>query len=471
MQLFAREAPVWAVALFNSLKAQKNSSITIILYEDDISGGTAAIAPCCFCVNVAKREMMAQLPHTWTTIADECREHWIPRNDADLFASLDSMADLSNRDRKIKEKALGFAWNPHGLTSNKEQRDKMPPSLSGNEVLHDYFANGWGSWECAQLVEVLAQENLDLATIQQDLMGEGWRRCGEGNHFHPGTLRRILHTKCWDKDKYKGDGDECHSLVYLLNWVQWRHFAGPRPEQASFQCLAEVCREIRSLSYQTKPVAAADLQKLRTLQRQHLKLYKQAYGEAQIRPKHHHSLHICDTAERLQMLPHVGIQEKTHSELKSALLDWCEGSLGDAFLIQKVLIPRLLRQSADSMVQHGLGIWGLSKKTKPAPKDMQEQLGDQNLHMSAEAHCFSRGIMQGDVLMYGDIAGQITAAVFGPSAGFFLCLEKLRLLERKPWGSLWASAHTRLWLKPDAKIRFTLAAWWKKSQEVHTCLH
>ena len=153
-------------------------------------------------------------------------------------------------------------------------------------------------------------------------------------------------------------------------------------------------------------------------------------------------------------------------------MDNCEGSLGDPRQTQKTVIPRLLQQSVDSIRQHGLSGWGLCKGgLRDADARMKIELADDKLQAADEAACFMRGICRGDVLMCQGLGGQVVAATEGPKAGFFLLLQKMELIEKKPWGSIWRTTGTRLWFKPDADVQMTLAAWWCTAKGFYLCLH
>ena len=439
--------------------------------------GSAAICPCLQCCNVACKGF-DDLPAGWTTITDHHRSNFMRRTDAEIFEALDELCGLNGKELETQEKALGFCCIEGAITLDQAVRHEMPPLLSCNEVLHDYFANGIACLELALLRQALqAQASIRLEEIKEQLVAERWHRSGEGRSFAVGTLRRLLHPKCWEeeknKEKYKGDGNECHSVVYLFNYIQWQHLpAGPNDVRDSFQLLAEVCRELRALQYQVRPLRAGDTTGLDGLQGRHLQAFVQAWGASRVKPKHHHAMHIGQAGESLGMLPHVGIQEKKHQELKASLIDQCEGGLGDPRQIQQTLIPRLLQQSADSICKHGLSGWGLAKDgVSAADADMRRELDDDRLEAAKEASCFMRGIAAGDVLMCHNMGGQVETAVEGPKAGFFLGLRKLELLERKPWGSVWRNTGRRLWFKPDPAVPMTLAAWWCTSSGYFLCLH
>ena len=394
--------------------------------------GSAGISPCLVCCNVASKNF-EDLPEGWTTIADHQRGNFQRRSDVEVFAALDGLRALSGKSLDLQEKALGYCCVEGSLTLDREVRREMPPMRSCNEVLHDYFANGIASLEVGLLRQALQKGNFISSTqVLEQLLAERWHRCGNGASFAAGVLRRMLHAKCWEdeskKEMYKGDGNDCHSVVYLYNYIQWQHFpAGPNDIRDSFQLLAEICRELRALQYQVRPLCSADTVRLDALQAQHLEAFQRAWTVERVKPKHHHAMHIGQAAASLQMLPHVGIQEKKHQELKASLADDCEGSLGDPRQIQKTLIPRLLQQSADMIAKHGLSGWGLcweKAKIWSADQQMCRELGDELLRASNQARCFMRGIERGDVLMCHDLAGQVDTAVEGPKAGFYVCWTK-----------------------------------------------
>ena len=433
--------------------------------------GSAGLVPCHLCANVAKRNMKATLPEGWTTICEEYPCNFVLRHDADTFARLDAMVDLPRHAREIQEKALGFCCTPESLLLNKHSRQAMPPSLICNEVLHDFFANGVAAWETAYAMQALHGGGISLENLKAEVIACQWRRTGEGWKFAPAVLARLFHSKCWSEETFKGDGNECHSTVFLLNRLLWQKFPEGNGTVRCFQLLTEICRELRSLSFKWEPLVKADLDTLERLQPQHLKAFKLTWGESRVKPKHHHAFHISSAAQGLQMLPHVGIQEKKHQELKASLCDFCEGSLGDYGQMQRTLIPRLLQRSADDMCRLGLSTWGLKDPGKAAPVLMQRQLDDSSLEISDEAILFMRRVAKGDILMCRGTGGRVLAAVSGEKVGLWFCLEKLRLLQKKPWGSLWAHSGTRLWFKPEPNVPFCLAAWWRFTDDNVECLH
>ena len=124
------------------------------------------------------------------------------RTDAEIFTALDELCGLNGKDLEMQEKALGFCCIEGAITLDPAVRHEMPPLLSCNEVLHDYFANGVASLELALLRQALSAEaGISLDEIQEQLVAERWHRCGEGRSFAVGTLRRLLHQKCWEEEK------------------------------------------------------------------------------------------------------------------------------------------------------------------------------------------------------------------------------------------------------------------------------
>ena len=435
--------------------------------------GSAAVSPCIHCCNIHKRDMDSVAG--WYSILEHRSEKFVARVDADTFACLDSMVGMTAAERDLQEKALGFRLVTSAVTSCRVGRQHLPPSRACNEVLHDYFCNGVASWELGCVLGVYEKHGVNLKAVLSAAQTAGWRRSGEGSRFRPNILKSLFHEKMWETERnFKGDGNDCWSLVFLLGYyVATDDLSAEPAARDSFLVLKQICSELRRLSYAIAPLDSGRVQKLRCLQRQHQELFRRAWGDDLVRPKHHHRFHIPAACEQLQFLPHCGIQEKKHQEIKHGLIDCLEGCCGDSLRLQRAMLARLVLRNAEASEKYGLGDWGLGKPVREATKEDKLSFRDNGLVYAESVSMWKRKITLGDmVLLTDNIGGQFVKAVSGPACGLYMQLQTMEKIADHQWGSRWkTSAGLKKWWKPQPEIEITLAAWWCFRGSDVCCLH
>ena len=386
------------------------------------------------------------------------------------------MARLNAAERDLHEKALGFRHVTGGLTLCPVGRQHLPPSRACNEVLHDYFCNGVASWELGCMMHVYEQHGVPLTTVLSAAQTASWRRSGNGPRFRAAVLKTLLHPKMWEAENnynFKGDGNDCWSLVFLLGYyVATDDLSAAAEARDSFLALKQICSELRRLSYMVAPLDSRKVQKLKQLQSRHHELFRKAWGDDMVRPKHHHRFHIPPACEQLRFLPHCGVQEKKHQEIKHGLIDSLEGCCGDSLRLQKAMVVRLTMHNADSSEKYGLGEWGLGKPAKEATGEDKLAFKDNGLLCSDKACLWKRNVQTGDVLLLTDeLGGQFARAACGPVCGLYFLLQTMERVASHPWGSRWKPSGTKKWWKPQAEIEITIAAWWCFVGSDVCCLH
>ena len=219
------------------------------------------------------------------------------------------------------------------------------------------------------------------------------------------------------------------------------------------------------------PLDSRQVQKLRRLQSQHQELFRRAWGDDLVRPKHHHRFHIPSACEQLRFLPHCTIQEKKRQEIKHGLVDCLEGCCGDSLRLQRAMLTRLVLRNAEDSQRYGMGEWGLGKPEKEATKEEKLSFRDNGLLCADSVLMWKRKIAVGDMVLTDNVAGQFIKAVSGPACGLYLHLQTMEKITDHPWGSRWKTSGLKKWWKPQPDIDVTLAAWWCFVGSDVRCLH
>ena len=297
---------------------------------------------------------------------------------------------------------------------------------------------------------------------------------------HAGSVKNVL-TQALDpkvlrpEETYKGDGNLCFSLVFLLSYYAQK-FVDRRGEDAhtqSFYALHLICRELRHLQAK-EPLSGSvtEVTRLAKLQSLHQQKFCQAYGEEWCRPKHHYRMHLPIAIMGLRAVPRCNPQERKHGVLKGRqhLLDKMNHSVNRSFELQESLLPRMLLASAPANQASFLKAT-LSGRTKKAAKDIAVFFGDPHLKAAKQAHVGTNPISVGNVVLWDCRAGQVEDLVGGESTPVHIRMKMYSKEAEHSFGTEWNSSDERIWHRPRDDESFLLAVWWRKTQKGLLCLH
>ena len=335
--------------------------------------GSAGLVCCLLCANVLRRD--SKLVHSpadfFVEITESRLERFHQPTDQEIFDACDLLlrdsATMSRSALEKQEKAMGICLLPDTILFRPELRAAMPPSLVLNDCMHSYFCNGVCSWETGQILEAAATKSgVCLSDLEVFVERHQWLKPQAEQGQTPAWRKRLFAAKKFSGDGYKGQAHELRAVVPLLQY--FLHVTGAseqlQPEMRSFDCLAQICRELdRLTSDRDWPLDALD-----ALQPEHQRLCIEAYGASFVRPKHHHRLHIPAQARRLRFFCGAESMEAKHRDFKQSLCDrlqaFAHGANGG---MARPTLARMLLMHVDDMNEHDAFHLGLHRPVHDCP--------------------------------------------------------------------------------------------------------
>ena len=313
--------------------------------------GSAGLKPCIFCGNclMGNAEGAARNEH-FRTIAEHDITFFQKNDRSDLEATIKYWIGLlprmSKQEISLRERCLGFNLDPHSLWN-------YPPAVLDafnidtimNDAMHCYFATGICSSEIILLLQA-AKDHMG-ATVQdlcEACLVARWKR--HDVKESQAWLKRLWKPAFFGSDMYKGSGSQTEALMHLLRWIAesvWMAIPSMQPYCLCFRALCK-CVDALNVCDDTN-----DWQQLKVAQAEHQKLFAALYPE-NVRPKHHHRLHLPEQYAKLGCQVMCWGVESSHRDYKSTfasnlrhllLEDDCTGRFG------KSLMPRMLLRSIE----------------------------------------------------------------------------------------------------------------------------
>lgn len=338
--------------------------------------------------------------------------------DEEYFDAIEDMRGIHSKSLlKEKEICYGIRFEEHGLLSSEQCRRSMPPSRACNDAMHAYFCSGG----IAQLEIMLCWERLASHTamttqrLREMAVSHGWKK---GPRSQAATLRALFRKSYFEGDHYRGDACQTKNVLPLLAYYAWELLEqkGLAPaECASLYRLLQCAAEVRRLEQRWRPLATRkDVEPLQKAQERRHAAFYAAYGEARMRPKHHHRLHVCDGALKLGRLLTTEIMEKKHQSLKSrGLLSRQRAKLGSSAHLQSWLLPRLLADTIEgSKRAQALALWTSAGSPGPADPDIRHALRDNSVQKVPQMHLWQNTVHVTDVLLIGDERACLVNALY-----------------------------------------------------------
>ena len=317
--------------------------------------GSAGLKCCAFCRNcLAKNSTGAAVDTTnFRTIA-EANVNWFTPNTQEqlqkyIRKALIRWPEMTKKDKDIIERCLGFNVSPNTVWTSDMCCTALPLSRYMNDSMHCYFANGIAAVEINLLVqEVTRSTGKTIGDIKQAVLQAGWKR--------PGQLLREGQTKCWTGrlfvasfflgQIYKGSAKQTRALLPLLLWLAesvWSKIESLRPMVDSFM---KLCQCVKCLQ---KIASSHDWDELERVQEAHQLAFSRTYPE-EMRPKHHHRLHLPQQYRAADFVATCWGTESKHRCYKSIYARNLQQFLTErngGVEFSERLLPRLLLRSAE----------------------------------------------------------------------------------------------------------------------------
>ena len=214
-----------------------------------------------------------------------------------------------------------------------------------NDAMHCYFATGICNSEIILLLQA-AKDHMG-ATVQdlcEACLVARWKR--HDVKESQAWLKRLWKPAFFGSDMYKGSGSQTEALMHLLRWIAesvWMAIPAMQPYCLCFRALCK-CVDALNVFDDTN-----DWEQLKVAQAEHQKLFAALYPE-NVRPKHHHRLHLPEQYAKLGCQVMCWGVESSHRDYKSTfasnlkhllLEDDSTGRFG------KSLMPRMLLRSIE----------------------------------------------------------------------------------------------------------------------------
>ncbi|CAJ1454823.1 unnamed protein product [Effrenium voratum] len=437
--------------------------------------GSAGLKPCLFCLNVLNKGQAAASP--FQTIDAHDVALFQRYSDEQYFLAAEELAETASKTRrKERETLLGVTHVQGSLLLDPAARGHLPPSSACNDVLHNYFCNGVASVEIGMLMTLADTEGImTLETFRDMACAADWRRPGRGHSSASAELRRLLDRKMFDAELYKGQGHETARVVHVCHYYVAQSLvrSGKHAKATeSFARLRDACAALRVLKHRPTPIQdRAAVRDLELAQARHQAAYVQAYGPSAVKPKHHHRLHLPESALKLGWLPSTEAHESKHRVVKGGMLDHQKARLSNSLLLQRALLGRILHAGVVSSATHGLEDWACVGPSQAAPPELRHRLGDDSLRVFTEMKLIRQHITTADVLLWPSQGGVVRQCLSGQVCGLRLRLAELRRHSDHPCGSVWRHTGREILTRPSVDAPSTIPAMWTTCDQDLICLH
>ena len=233
----------------------------------------------------------------------------------------------------------------------------------------------------------------------------------------------------------------------------------------SFRWLHASVSELKRLRGFWQPLNEARFcEKLEECQMRHQIAYGKCYGLPKMKPKHHHRTHLGQHSLKLQSIPLVEVHERKHQVLKSkGLVDRYEAFLTAPSLLQEALLPRMLEAMVPADQCAAMRDWVCAVPG--------EVLSDLEERKSLELNQWK--FRQEELLLFQREAeaGIIRKMYSSQNGKPVLYLQRLKLIKRTHWGSIWSLEETRFIWAPQKEDVVFRPSWWALRAQKCLALH
>ena len=286
--------------------------------------GSSGMRPCVRCKNCTmKRAALSQHDPLLQTISCINFELFDPQSDNDIWWACDHLMQRQRLDSKANferlETACGLNWNIRGVLADQELREYVKPTSIHFDGMHCYFSQGIAGLELRNFPEALTRVGINFAEVRQYFEAD-WRMLGNINTRAIAAMTLSENREKSSEASWKGMASELLSVYPIMDHMA-RTLLAPfheiRNELRSFLCMCDIVKQLQRMKRQC-PILVSEVVRLKLLQKSHLQAFIACYGEEQVRPKHHYSLHIGDQCLEHGMMLDCFVLERKHKQLKNA---------------------------------------------------------------------------------------------------------------------------------------------------------
>ena len=288
--------------------------------------GAGSHRPCPLqCTNVWKKNMTCCREEITISCSDYTR--FKPMSNEELLLSVDTIIEADSRRQdgrmqvgrfRMLEQGLGIHPNPLGLLADKELRPHINFSKAiRTDWIHNELQKGVFAIECDCIVAAAKSHGITFQNWR-DLLRSSWKfpGCLETKRSQLGAL---FDAKSEASGEIRGKASDYLGLYVLMRFVvesKLSECAALRPQVRSFlaACVPiDLYLEAKRMGLGDKRSFAAAL---RQAKQEHFELHKAAYGESNIVPKFHASMHGGDQVAEDKAVIDMLVVERLNLRLK-----------------------------------------------------------------------------------------------------------------------------------------------------------
>ena len=438
--------------------------------------GSAGLKPCIFCGNclMGNAEGAARNEH-FRTIAEHDMTFFQKNDRSDLEATIKYWIGLlprmSKQEISLRERCLGFNLDPHSVWN-------YPPAVLDtfnidtimNDAMHCYFATGICNSEIILLLQA-AKDHMG-ATVQdlcEACLVARWKR--HDVKESQAWLKRLWKPAFFGSDMYKGSGSQTEALMHLLRWIAesvWMAIPAMQPYCLCFRALCK-CVDALNVFDDTN-----NWEQLKVAQAEHQKLFAALYPE-NVRPKHHHRLHLPEQYAKLGCQVMCWGVESSHRDYKSTfasnlkhllLEDDSTGRFG------KSLMPRMLLRSIELFNARPFLEKGFELHEPFTEDEVYQATGIKHARLSSKCIFPMVDARAGDFLIWGSDFrnGGIVNFFLVKDARLYILFQTCRLTCSSPGQRIFQKENAQDFLPHMALSGLAPPAWLAKNDGTIVCL-
>ena len=303
--------------------------------------GHAGTKPCHLCKNCVQHNAPSgSVPlHLFSDYAVSIAEADINKfekhTDASIIETLQKLRGykgvLTNDEFELREQLLGFNYNPEHVALNPRFQLKIA-SMTMYDWAHIYVSDGIGDSEFGVFMKNMSKHSrltsyTEFGEYAQSYSVPKYR--GTLKHlFDPDRYRNYLKT-----ESFPAIASDFLTLTPILRRYL-SHVVAQRGEGMQYVRSIQAVLDVIDILQAVK-AGAVRPEVLGAAIRKHLELYKAAYGDSSVRPKHHYALHLPDMLARFGTLLATFTHERKHrlvvryTRRRMNLTSWETGTIED----------------------------------------------------------------------------------------------------------------------------------------------
>ncbi|CAE7892636.1 unnamed protein product [Symbiodinium necroappetens] len=242
-----------------------------------------------------------------------------------------------------------------------------------------------------------------MPEVSSAVESAGWKR--PGMHQRAGQnkswTRRLFNPSYFEGDVYRGSAGQILALLPLLRWYGSKVWSRVQPLAQIVQSFLLLClcaEKVRQVVH-TRAFDALD-----QAQRAHHRAFVECYGSQELRPKHHHRLHLPQQYLRFGCTPTCWPAEAKHQDFKKFYAEACSSQLAKSreggFCI--AVLPRLLLRSIELLAENPPLLHGAFELLEPFSQDeVFAATGVAECSLASKCRVALLELWHGDILLWG----------------------------------------------------------------------